>query len=281
MGTNMSHTGTVLWFSWSVLFISTVSIVPLHVPYPQLTRVRSRTPSTANSPTKYLLYDVKLTFIPLIFLLLRISSLGLSIPHQYLSFENRLQFRATWWNVILVLTAVSSSLKHYGLYMEKGKAIAIVVGLVEVVMLMASTFVNQVCTIVTVSVSWLFLACCDKMLTMTTLVYSCTMWNTHTQKGIGLSAQGLVNAILFCALTKVVRQKLALCLCCHLWKNSSRKVHLLQHTPAASFDKSLEDSVESRINESLKDESKRCLLSESDSRLKYQSINHGVTYSTE
>ncbi len=71
----------------------------------QLTRMHGRMPSPTR---KSRLYDVKLTFIPLLFLLLRISDLGLAIPHQYLSYGSRLQFRKTWWNAALVLIAVSS-----------------------------------------------------------------------------------------------------------------------------------------------------------------------------
>ncbi len=74
-------------------------------PPSQLTRMHGRMPSPTR---KSRLYDVKLTFIPLLFLLLRVPDLGLAIPHQYLSYDSRLHFRKTWWNAALVLCAVSN-----------------------------------------------------------------------------------------------------------------------------------------------------------------------------
>ena len=50
---------------------------------------------------------MKLTFIPIIFLILRLSGVILAIPHTYLPYEQRLEFRTTWWNAVLVLLAVS------------------------------------------------------------------------------------------------------------------------------------------------------------------------------
>ncbi len=106
--------------------------------------------------------------------------------------------------------------------------------------------------------------------------------HTHTRhtctQGVGTSAQGLVNAILFCAFTRVVRQKLAASLCCRSWHNKTIKVYIMQPTPPASGD-NLEDSTDSERGESPDD--KKYLLNGSDSIPKYCSINQGVSYTTE
>ena len=104
--------------------------------------------------------------------------------------------------------------------------------------------------------------------------------HTHSQ-GICSSAQGLVNAILFCALTKVVRQKLILCLCCRLRQDKFTKVYPLQATPPDSGGV-LEDSTDSERGESPDNSPRKQLLAgSSDSVPKYHSINQGVSFTTE
>ncbi len=104
---------------------------------------------------------------------------------------------------------------------------------------------------------------------------------THTQ-GVGASAQGLVNAILFCAFTRVVRQKLTASLCCLSWRGKSTKVYLMQPTTPPASGGGLEDSTESERGESPGDiATKKCLLNGSNSIPKYGSINQGVSYTTE
>jgi hypothetical protein len=51
--------------------------------------------------------DFKLTFVPLIFLVLRIWGFILSIPHYYLPVSTKHAFRKTACNAVLVLLAVS------------------------------------------------------------------------------------------------------------------------------------------------------------------------------
>ena len=51
--------------------------------------------------------DLKLTFVPLIFLFLRMWGFILSIPHYYLPFSTKQRFRNTPYNAVLVLLAVS------------------------------------------------------------------------------------------------------------------------------------------------------------------------------
>ena len=54
--------------------------------------------------------DLKLMFVPLIFLLLRLWNGILDIVLFYMSEGTRLQFRGTIWNAVFVALAVSVSL---------------------------------------------------------------------------------------------------------------------------------------------------------------------------
>lgn len=53
--------------------------------------------------------DFKLTFVPLIFLLLRMWGLFLAIPHCYLSFSAKATFRQTVYNAVFVFLMASIS----------------------------------------------------------------------------------------------------------------------------------------------------------------------------
>ena len=62
---------------------------------------------SAKLHAKAKMADFKLTFVPLIFLLLRIWGLFLTIPHCYLSYSTKLSFRKTPYNAVFVFLMVS------------------------------------------------------------------------------------------------------------------------------------------------------------------------------
>lgn len=168
----------------------------------KLTKVHKRTSMPSKPVPKSRLSDVKLTFIPVIFLVLRLFASGLSIPHTYFSYEHRLEFRKTWLNAALVLIA-----------------------------------------------------------------------------GVGTSAQGLMNAILFCAFTKVVRQRLVHSMkrvfCC--WRGRSTKIYALQPTPPPSGtgqNDSSDEEDESSLREGYLT---KHLLASSGSVSNYQSVNQRIS----
>ena len=70
----------------------------------QISRVHNK---SAKLHAKAKMADFKLTFVPLIFLLLRMWTLFLAIPHCYLSLSDRKAFRRTSYNAVFVLLSVS------------------------------------------------------------------------------------------------------------------------------------------------------------------------------
>ena len=101
-------------------------------------------------------------------------------------------------------------------------------------------------------------------------------------QGIGLSAQGLMNAILFCAFTRVVRQRLILTAkrvcCCYCWREASTRVYILQPTPPPSTGIRHDDSSDDE-NERVPDGSlAKYLLASNGSVANYQSVNQRISY---
>ena len=72
----------------------------------QISRVHDK---SSKLHAKAKMADFKLTFVPLIFLILRIWGFALSIPHYYLPVSTKEAFRKTTYNAILVLLAVSEN----------------------------------------------------------------------------------------------------------------------------------------------------------------------------
>ena len=72
--------------------------------YLQISRVHNK---STKLHAKAKMADFKLSFVPLIFLVLRMWGFALSIPHYYLTFSTKQTFRRTTYNAILVLLAVS------------------------------------------------------------------------------------------------------------------------------------------------------------------------------
>ena len=70
----------------------------------QISQVHNK---SAKLHAKAKMADFKLTFVPLIFLVLRMWGFILSIPHYYLPFSSKAAFRKTTYNAVLVLLAVS------------------------------------------------------------------------------------------------------------------------------------------------------------------------------
>ena len=72
----------------------------------QLSKAKQHVSTSLRSKAKTA--DLKLVFIPLIFLILRVWDISLSFPLLYLPYGTRLSFRATLANAVLVLFAVST-----------------------------------------------------------------------------------------------------------------------------------------------------------------------------